>query len=105
MSIQDDESMELDLVESCLVRFIREHVDDALLRGLLLSEDSVKGRRVMERKDLWFLGDWVIQGVPSHFEAHWSTDVALGESVRVIVHIEKTENEYLVSDWDVEETF
>lgn len=105
MPIQDSESMNLDLFESCLARFIRENMGDAALRGLPLGEDSVKGRRVMERKDLWFLGDWVIQGTPPRFQALWSTDVAPGESVRVIVHIERTANDCVVSDWDVEETF
>ena len=103
MSQGNDEGVDLDLIASCLVRFIREHVDDVSLRGLPLSEDSVKGRRVKEEEDLWFLGDWSIQGSPPRFEALWSIDVAPGETVFVTVHIEKTVSGYQVLDWDVQQ--
>lgn len=105
MSILDVTGMDLGHVAKCLICFIHEHRDDALLRGVPLTEDSVKGRRFMEEKGLWFLGDWTIQGVPSCFKALWGTDVAPGESVRVIVDIEQRENVFVVTDWDVEETF
>lgn len=105
VSIENNESLDLGLIESSLAAFIREHGRDTELAELALSEQSLAGRRVKERSDLWFLGDWSIQGSPSSLTAIWSTMVGPGEDANVIVRLEKVDSHYRVADWSVEETF
>lgn len=105
VSIENNESLDLGLVESSLAAFIREHSRETEVAELALSEQSLAGRRVKERSDLWFLGDWSIQGSPSSLTAIWSTMVGPGEDVNVVVRLEKVDGYYRVADWSVEETF
>jgi len=101
MSIQQNQSEDLDLIVRCLVRFIRDHAGDARLSALSLDEMSIKGKRVKEQKDLWFLGKWAIHGISPRYKATWSTDTSSGETILVTVDIEKTDHEYEVTDWDM----
>ena len=103
MSTHDDRNIEL--IKRCLVNFIREHKSDPLFQVLPLVENSVEGRIVQERNDLWFLGDWVIQISPPLYEAHWSIENAPGENTFVTVDTEKVDDDFVVTDWDIKETF
>jgi hypothetical protein len=105
MPNQTENYFDLEMIKNFLFKFIREHKDGASMAGLSLSEDSVNGRKVIERSDLCFLGDWVIRGVPAKFTAHWSSGTGPGYSDMVTVYIERIEDNLVVRHWNVLQTF
>lgn len=94
-----------DSIVKCLSLFIREHDNDAALQALALNEATLQGRRVREKEGVWFIGDWVVEGGPLKLSAYWSRSYTSSESSRVIVMIEKSGDDYVVVDWNSEETF
>ena len=102
---KENRTLNFDLAKKCLSEFLRNHRGDAALRQVPLGEESLEGINKQEREDLWFLGEWVLQGNPSYFEAYWDYDYTETESIRLIVNIESKGNNYVVVDWRVEETF
>ena len=97
-SIKDD-NIDLENIARCLSQFIFNNRNDVRIKSLPLDESSVKGRRIEERKDLWFIGDWAVQGVLPQLEAIWSIDVTPGETILLIVNIEKINHDYIVTQW------
>ena len=95
----------LDLVKKCLSEFLLNHRGNADLEQVPLGEESLNGVSRQEREDLWLLGEWVLQGNPSYFEAYWNYDYTDTEGIRLITNIESKGNDYVVVDWRVEETF
>ncbi len=94
---------DLEALADLLAKFIEENGDKADVRMLGVKPDSLAGRRVIERDDLFFVGDWAIQG-KRKLRASWSVEVAPGESERLFVTIEKRNGKYIITDWEVENT-
>lgn len=101
----NDDLIDFKLIEKCIIDFIHKNKNHTYLVSAPITEESIKGAKVRKINDIWYLRDWAIQHTPSFIEAIWTYEWTPEQDTILTLEIKKTEKEYYVNKWYVDETF
>jgi hypothetical protein len=101
----DATQMNLSMVEDCLRNFINLNISNKRLIEFNLNLDTLKGNRLQQEDNIWFLGKWTIEGDVQEPIAYLAINYTNSESTRLILFLSKQNDVYKVIKWEIEDTF
>lgn len=105
---KDSEMAEMEALANCISDFIKDNKEKPSITRLDLKEESVRGQRVREREDLWFIGEWTCHKYDSSYPESPGGRLVEGRIVEPSEHIwflgkwtGQKDDWYFVASWSI----